>query len=274
MYASRTSPPPTRSTLSPHIAAPRHGSRSDSGSGSRLPLFFRRMIKFPQMDFEMAIWEMTYLIIAPKKVIRTIYYHVETKNTWSRDDPSFIVLLTFFLTLTSLAWGLAYTPAFASIIRLMFSLIFLHFLLTSVIFASAGYIMCGKFLKVPGTGGLGRAGVVAGEGEMEFMYCLEIGVRAFFPVWVFLYVIQFLMMPILTRDYWISIFLGNSLYLIAFSFYCVITFLGYNALPFLHHTEIMLFPIFVLVVLWMVSLFGFNLTKNIVPILLPVTGRI
>lgn len=37
-----------------------------------------------------------------------------------------------------------------------------------------------------GTGGLGRAGVVGGEGEIEFMYCFEIGVRAFFPVWVFL----------------------------------------------------------------------------------------
>ena len=28
------------------------------------------------MDFEMAIWEMTHLIIAPKKVFRSIYYHV------------------------------------------------------------------------------------------------------------------------------------------------------------------------------------------------------
>jgi len=28
----------------------------------------------------------------------------------------------------------------------------------------------------------------------------------------------------------ISIFLGNSLYLIAFSFYCIITFLGYNGM--------------------------------------------
>jgi len=64
----------------------------------------------------------------------------------------------------------------------MLSLVFLHFLLTSVVSELAGCIMCGKFLKVPGTGGLGRVGVVAGEGEMEFMYCLEIGFRAFFPV--------------------------------------------------------------------------------------------
>jgi len=36
----------------------------------------RRLFKFPQMDFEMAIWEMTSLLIAPKKVFRSIYYHV------------------------------------------------------------------------------------------------------------------------------------------------------------------------------------------------------
>lgn len=59
MYAPRTSPPPTRSTFAPHISAPRHGSRSDSGSGSRLPLFFRRMIKFPQMDFEVCCFHVS-----------------------------------------------------------------------------------------------------------------------------------------------------------------------------------------------------------------------
>lgn len=37
-----------------------------------------RLFKFPQMDFEMAIWEMTSLLIAPKKVFRSIYYHVTT----------------------------------------------------------------------------------------------------------------------------------------------------------------------------------------------------
>lgn len=39
---------------------------------------FPRLFKFPQMDFEMAIWEMTSLLIAPKKVFRSIYYHVWT----------------------------------------------------------------------------------------------------------------------------------------------------------------------------------------------------
>ena len=34
-----------------------------------------RLFKFPQMDFEMAVWEMTHLLIQPKKVFKSIYYH-------------------------------------------------------------------------------------------------------------------------------------------------------------------------------------------------------
>ncbi|KAI5855256.1 UNC-50 family-domain-containing protein, partial [Tricharina praecox] len=242
--ASRYSPPPNRSTFSPHSTAPRYttaGARERSAM--RLPVFFRRIFKYPQMDFEVAIWEMTSLIIAPKKVFKAIYYHVSKSSS---------------------SWGLAYTPTFSSIVRLVFSLVFLHFLLTSLVFATAGYYLCGKFLKVPPSGRLPRAGIVTGDGDLEFMYCFEISVRAFFPVWVFLYVVQFLMMPLLKNDYWISIFLGNSLYLIAFSFYSVITFLGYNALPFLHHTEVLLFPVVVLVILWATSLLGFNVAKHVI----------
>lgn len=39
-----------------------------------------RLFKFPQMDFEMAIWEMTSLLIAPKKVFKSIYYHVSVAS--------------------------------------------------------------------------------------------------------------------------------------------------------------------------------------------------
>lgn len=41
-----------------------------------MPRFFKRLFKFPQMDFEMAVWEMWTLLINPKKVFRSIYYHV------------------------------------------------------------------------------------------------------------------------------------------------------------------------------------------------------
>jgi len=238
-----------------------------------MPRFFKRLFKFPQMDFEMAIWEMTSLLIAPKKVFRSIYYHKQTKNTWHRPDPSFTYLLSFFLLLTSLAWGVAYAPSFASIVRLTLSFVFVHFLGLSLFMTTAAYFLVGRLLGPgsPGLLGRRRQGLFGDSGEreqLEFGYCFDVAIRAYFPVWVFLYVIQFIMMPLVSRDYWISTFLGNSLYLIAFGYYTIITFLGYNTLPFLHHTELLLSPLLVFAVLWFASLFGFNLPKHVAPVLL------
>ena len=53
-------------------------------------------------------------------------------------------------------------------------------------------------------------------------------IRAFIPIWTFLYVLQFLLMPLIAPDYWVSNLFGNTMYLLALSYYFVITFLGYN----------------------------------------------
>lgn len=68
----------------------------------------------------------------------------------------------------------------------------------------------------------------------------QVSIRAFLPVWVFLYVVQFLLMPVIARDYWVSLFFGNLLYLVAFGYYFVITFLGYNG-TFCRHMHLCLF---------------------------------
>jgi hypothetical protein len=65
----------------------------------------------------------------------------------------------------------------------------------------------------------------------------------------------------------VSLLLGNSLYLVALNYYFIILFLGYNALPFLHHTELLLAPIAVCTILWFASLFGLNLPKHLAPVL-------
>ncbi|KAI5286966.1 hypothetical protein KEM52_001806, partial [Ascosphaera acerosa] len=105
---------------------------------AQLPRFVKRLLKFPQMDFEMAIWEMTTLLVAPKKVFKSMYYH--TKSTWHRPDPSFAYLLSFFMLLTALAWGLAYTPSAKAIAKLAASFILLHFLGSSLLVAAVMYL--------------------------------------------------------------------------------------------------------------------------------------
>lgn len=95
--------------------------------------------------------------------------------------------------------------------------------------------------------------------------------------------LQFLFMPLIARDYWVSNFFGNTMYLLAFGYYFVITFLGYNgklihtksgspliamqALPFLSRTEVLLAPIPVLVILWFISLFTFDCATSLAPVL-------
>jgi hypothetical protein len=65
----------------------------------------------------------------------------------------------------------------------------------------------------------------------------------------------------------VSLLLSNTLYLFALNYYFIITFLGYNALPFLHHTELLLVPIAVTTILWFASLFGFNMSRHFAPVL-------
>ncbi|CAL5866600.1 uncharacterized protein PFLUO_LOCUS809 [Penicillium psychrofluorescens] len=288
--------------MNPHISVPRqHAGPANLGgstptsrrSSVRMPRFFKRLFKFPQMDFEMAIWEMTSLLIAPKKVFKSIYYHKrklqstlrgypttlltfpsspETKNTWHRPDPSFTYLLSFFLLLTALAWGLAYTPSFGAIVRLLFFFIFIHFIGSSLLISTIGYFVIGRLFGPDGAatslaglrGSRGRRrgaaqGLFAQPGEkeqLEFGYCFDVSNRAFFPLYLHLYVVQFLLLPLLTRSpsNFLATFLGNTLYLSALIYYTYITFLGYNALPFLHNTELLLAPILIFAVLWLVSL--------------------
>lgn len=190
----------------------------------------------------MAIWEMTSLLIAPKKVFKSIYYHVsvlgrgvgsraasstptpidrsmltilcpyrnvshsiccaypldyslirtltETKNTWHRPDPSFTYLLSFFLLLTALAWGLAYTPSFGAIIRLSLLFVFLHFIGSSLFVSAIGYFVIGRLFGPNGaaasmTGFRGsrgrRRGAAQGlfmqpgeKDQLEFGYCFDV----------------------------------------------------------------------------------------------------
>ena len=244
-----------------------------TSSGPRLPRIIKRALKFPSMDFELAVWEMTSLLIRPKSVFRTIYYHKQTKNTWHRPDPSFTYLLSFFLVLTGVAWGLAYAQNVGGVIKVAFGFVLGHFLAGSLAVATIAYFLVGRLLGpgVPGLPGR-RRGLftsINGDGgeQLEFGYCFDVAIRAFLPVWVLLYVVQFFLMPIIAKEYWLGLFVGNSLYLVAGGYYAVITFLGYNALPFLQHTELLLAPVPIMAILWFISLFGFNMPRHLAPIL-------
>lgn len=284
--------------------------RSGNSFSFRIPLVLRRLLRPPTLDFETAIWEILYLVISPTKVYKSLYYHKQTKNKWARDDPSFMILLSGFLVVSALGWGLAYSPGFLSVLKLMVYMVLVDFFATGVVVATFFWVIANKFLRKDGSQNLLGFGqrsmssrarswflkrdnsdvmsmnsqmssstnnintpgfnrrrnaptMIGGDsGELEWAYCFDVHCNSFLVIWLILYVLQFILLPILTRDSWFCLFLGNSLYLFALCHYCVITFYGYNALPFLQHTELLLAPIPVFVVLYIFSLFGLNIAKT------------
>jgi len=95
--------------------------------------------------------------------------------------------------------------------------------------------------------------------ELEWLYAFDIHCNSFFPLFVLLFPVQFVLSPLLLGRNFIACVLSNTLYAVAFSCYHYITFLGYSALPFLQHTQRFLLPIFGVGVLYVLSLlFHFN----------------
>jgi hypothetical protein len=100
------------------------------------------------------------------------------------------------------------------------------------------------------------------EQRVEWLYAFDIHVNSFFPFFLILYVLQFFLLPFLLLDSIVSTVFANLLYLIAFTVYFYLSFVGYMHLPFLQRTEVFLYPIGVVALL--VSLaFVFNVNLSI-----------
>ncbi|KAK4511843.1 uncharacterized protein ATC70_003842 [Mucor velutinosus] len=247
--------PTTNNTLGPSSSSASYynqGARHRKGS----PALLRRLFRFPQMDFEFALWQMGYLLIAPRRVYRNIYYHKQTKNRWSRDDPAFIVLLAAFLTLSAIVWGFTYHLGTYGIIKTILSMLCIDFLLFGAMIATFTWYISNKFL-------IQNANTYAVAQQVEWAYAFDVHCNAFIPVYLILYVIQLFFLPLILKENWISMFIGNFMYCVALVWYMVGVFLGFNALPFLVHTELFLYPIALWIALFVASLFGVNIPQYV-----------
>ncbi|ORZ16699.1 UNC-50 family-domain-containing protein [Lobosporangium transversale] len=230
-----------------------HGSGGISGF---VPLFLRRLFRFPHMDFQFALWQMVYLCISPRIVYRNIHYHKQTKNQWARDDPAFMVILSGILGCSAIAWGLVYGHGMMGILRMMLYMVFVDFVVIGLIVATICWTIANRFLT--------RVSVYSTDQTVEWQYAFDIHCNAFMPVIALLYIIQMVFMKVLLKDFWICSLLGNTLYLTAIVYYCYITFLGYNALPFVRHPEMFLYPITIFVIFYVIVLIlGVNISAKV-----------
>ncbi|KNC82944.1 hypothetical protein SARC_04791 [Sphaeroforma arctica JP610] len=215
-----------------NMSANRQGNMS--GRPSRRHKFIRRLLLFRQMDFELAMWEMLNLCIAPSKVYRNITYHKQTKNQWARDDPAFLVLLAGCLCITSVGFSVYFWFPWWKLLSFALWVILFDCVVIGCIISTAGWHLSNKYLRLetPHTT----------DEKVEWGYCFDIHCNSFFPLVLILHVLQLVLMPLLNKQTFISVFLADTLYLCAVSSYIYITFLGYSTLPFLGNTVALLFP--------------------------------
>lgn len=216
--------------------------------------YMRRMIHYAQMDISYTFAQMLYLCFAPRKVYQLTSYRKQTKNQWARDDPAFIVVIIFFLVIAGISYSVALQVRGLAFLRILCVFIGLQFVATGAVIATISWIICNKYLRVQSFHGV--------EQRMEWMYAFDIHCNSFFPLFLVLYVLHYLLLPYIIQPTFGATILSNLLYALAIGYYSYITSLGYSTLPFLERTEVFLYPSVVIVgIIMCCCLLGINLTR-------------
>jgi len=231
---------------------------------SKQQQYLSRATSLDQMDIQAALDQMrTILSLTPQRVYKTSYYRKQTKNQWSRDDPAFCVLEVVFLTVASVAYCVAFRQP--NMILATVTFILQHvvgvFFGCGALVATIGQVLSNKYLSHQNNGGGAANTTTAGsthhvQQRVEWMYAFDIHCNAFLPFFVILYALQFFLLPFVLGKSMFALILSNTLYAVAFSCYFYITHLGYRALPFLTNTEVFLFPIVAVFMLYILNFVG------------------
>jgi hypothetical protein len=208
----------------------------------------------------------------------------ETKNQWARDDPGFVVLLVLLLVMAVVAWCAAFR-SLHSIPKMVLYVVVVDFLLLALVAATINWFITNRMVADQGTPGPGntqtRTSLLSGAGassflvnqRVEWLYAFDVHCNSFFPAFLVLHVLQFILLPlILHTPSFVSTLISNSVFLLAFGYYHIVTALGFSALPFMGQKQILMLPIQILVVVYVVSLiFQFNVSKWFLTFYFPVT---
>ncbi|XP_056843612.1 uncharacterized protein LOC108806991 isoform X1 [Raphanus sativus] len=258
-------------------------SRSSSSSSRANPMFlqyFRRIVKWQQMDIEYTFWQMLNLCTSPKVVYQQTKYHKQTKNQWARDDPAFIVICSLLLIVATLAYCATYDHSGSHAVVVVVSVFLTHFLITGAVIATCCCLvkialarillllysfrrshtitvfLTNSYLREEAP----NSHVV--EQRVEWLYTFDVHCNSFFPMFVLLYVVHYFLSPLLITHGFIPLLLTNLLFMVGASYYHYLNFLGYDVLPFLERTTFFLYPIGIVIVLSpILILSGFNPSK-------------
>lgn len=184
----------------------------------KIPRYLRLLTKPRSLDFERALHEIVTLIKEPWKILKDVQLRRSATGKLFRDDPAFHVLLSAMMAASGVVWGIT-TGSAAQTIRLVFYMVFVDYLAVGFAVATVGYVLCNYMLRKKDAGMLR---------PVEWSYFFDVHSNSFLLVFLYIYVLQFFLLPILARANWLSVILSDTLYLIAALHYCAISLLGYS----------------------------------------------
>ncbi|GFS82957.1 protein unc-50 homolog A [Nephila pilipes] len=229
--------------------------RGGSTAVAKRSKFLRRLFYFKHMDFEFALWQMFNLFVSPQKVYRNFQYRKQTKNQFARDDPAFLVLLGFWLIVSSIGFAVVLKLQFLSFLKFLLWVIFIDCIAVGICISTCLWFISNRYLRKP----------ACKDQDVEWAYAFDVHLNAFFPLLIILHIFQLFFYHILiSQDWFVSRFVGNTFWLIALGYYLYITFLGYSALPILENTQVLLYPLLVLILMYLIFLvIGCNICLHV-----------
>lgn len=217
--------------------------------------YLRRVVRFRQMDFQFALWQMVYLFAAPQKVYRDFQYRKQTKLQFARDDPAFLVLLCCWVLVSSLCFAVVLRLGVFRFLLFTLYMFAVDTLLVALIVATVLWWFSNRFLRESSV-----------DPDVEWGYSFDVHLNAYFPSLVILHVLQLLLYHVvLSHDGFLSHLIGNVLWMVALGYYIYITFLGYSALPFIRNARVFLYLLTVLAPTFMLLMIcGVNMSRELV----------
>lgn len=169
------------------------GGSGVSRSSSRLPEYVRRLGSYAAMDTDFALWQMVHLVFAPSRVWRMAKFHRQTKGQWARDDPAFVAILIYFMTVTAIAHALAFHLTGTSFLLLSLTFPLLHLLAAGAAVATATTHYLRATLPPPPAHSHTPVPTAA---DIEWLYAFDVHCNAFFPAFLTIYVVQYFLLPL------------------------------------------------------------------------------
>jgi UNC-50 family len=134
-----------------------------------------------QMDWQSALDQMRCLLsVRPYVVYKTAYYRKQTKNHWARDDPAFVVLQVLLLTVTSMAYSIAFRTSILGGLSFLVSSLWWNWLFPGLLIATLGREFANRqLISTP----LSTSHV---QQSVEWLYAFDIHCNAYFPLFCML----------------------------------------------------------------------------------------